>query len=330
MTAPAPGEGSTASLIVCTTAREDRVPALLERCAASVAYGGSVAEVVLVDNSSTARLLRGKPNERPAHLPPGVRVVRGALRGLSHARTTGCIQARGDVLVFTDDDVEFDAGWAHRLAQPVLSGTLDAAAAPVRLGPEFDHVRSPMLRGWLAEANLDEGDERLVGAGMAIGRSLFGLGLWDARIGAGAGQACFGEETLFEAMIRAHGARVGVVRSAEALHHPDLDRLSPDFWRRTARSKGLSDAYVSYHWWGRSLPKPLLRIARRRIRLAAFKRSVSNEPDRLVEELRLIESVYYAVGFRRESRGPRVYHREGWNARAAPDNPSADGPSVRS
>jgi glycosyltransferase involved in cell wall biosynthesis len=282
------------SLIVCTTGRRDRLDTLFERLSRVLNESAPLVEVVVVDNSREGDLVLADPR---------VRVVRCSLPGLSRARTAGCIQAHGDVLVFTDDDVEFDANWPERIAQPVLEGRLDVAAAPVRLGHEFDSIASALLRQWLAEANLD-GESRLVGAGMALHRRLLGYGAWDPRIGAGNPDFAFGEETLFESMITNAGARIGVVQDASVVHHPDQDRISPDYWRRTAEQKGRSGAYVAYHWSGETMPRATLRTWRRRLRLRLH-RSASGTPSEF--ELRLIESWARADSFRLLQSEPRAY-----------------------
>lgn len=70
-------------------------------------------EVVVVDNSRVgeADLLR----ELVAGLSR-VRVVREPVPGISAARNAGVRSARGEVVAFTDDDVQVDAGWLRALA----------------------------------------------------------------------------------------------------------------------------------------------------------------------------------------------------------------------
>lgn len=289
------------SVIVCTTGASARMGALAHRLTAVLDAAASDEavgfEALVVDNSPAGGLTMPDPR---------IRVVRCALPGLSRARTTACVQARGDVLVFTDDDVEFPASWPAAMAAPLLDGHLDAAAAPVRLGPEYDHLRSRLLREWLAEGNL--GDEvRLIGAGMAVHRRVLGSALWDERIGAGRPDFAFGEETLFESMIRAAGARIGLVREAEAVHHPDPARAGHDDLIRVAWQKGLSDAYYAYHWLGEGMPLPRLRRWRRQLRLRAFRLRRRDRELRQEEEARLVESVGRAAGFVILDGEPRAY-----------------------
>jgi glycosyltransferase involved in cell wall biosynthesis len=251
-----PPETPTTTLVICTTGAPSRLADIARRLSAALDASPGL-EALVIDNSAAGGL---------AFDDPRIRVERSELPGLSRARTVADRQARGDAIVFTDDDVDFDPAWATRMARPLLAGEFDAVAAPVRLGAEFDHLTSPVVRGWLAEANL-RGPVHLVGAGMAIHRRMLRIALWDERIGAGRPDFPFGEETLFEAMIRERGARIGLVADAGVVHHPDPSRTTDDQLRRVARQKGMSSAYFDYHWLGGSLRFPWLAGLRRELRL---------------------------------------------------------------
>ncbi len=284
------------TVAVCTTGAAERMPGLARRLGAVLDASPEV-EALVVDNSAVGGLRLDDPR---------IRIVRCALPGLSRARTTACLHARGDAIVFTDDDVDFAATWPTTLAAPLREGSHDAVGAPVRLGPEYDDLSSPLLRGWLAEGNL--GDRaRLIGAGMALHRRVLGLGLWDERLGAGRPDFAFGEEMLFELMIRAAGARIGVVPEAAVVHHPDPSRSTDDHLRRIAWQKGMSDAYIGYHWHGDDLPRPRLRRWRRELRLRWHRISRRRDAARDEEELRLIESVGRATGHERLRGEARAY-----------------------
>jgi hypothetical protein len=280
-----PRRDPTVTVAVCTTGAPGRMAALSAQLAA-VLDASPETEALVVDNSRDGGLTMDDPR---------IRVVRCALPGLSRARTAASALARADVLVFTDDDVEFGPSWPALMAAPLLTGTLDATAAPIRLGPEYDALDSPLLRGWLAEGNLD-GEVRMIGAGMALHRRVLGLGLWDERLGAGRPDFAFGEESLFELMIRAAGARVGVVPEAGVVHHPDPARSTHEHLVRMARQKGLSDAYLGYHWYGDDLPRPRLRARRRALRLWWHRVARRTRGTRDIEELRLAESLGRAEG----------------------------------
>lgn len=99
----------TVSVIICTRDR----PRELERCLASLIRSTRRAdEIIVVDNAPSTAETR-----QVADVHPAVRYVLESRPGLSIARNTGIRTARGEVIAFTDDDVEVHADWISRLAQ---------------------------------------------------------------------------------------------------------------------------------------------------------------------------------------------------------------------
>ena len=72
-------------------------------------------EVLIVDNSKHAEPLATKVAARFADAP--VRHVLETRTGLSRARNRGMIEAAGDIVVFTDDDVIVDRYWISRIVE---------------------------------------------------------------------------------------------------------------------------------------------------------------------------------------------------------------------
>jgi GT2 family glycosyltransferase len=101
---PPPLPLSRASVIVPTNFAR---PAELRRCLKTLAaLDHPDYEVIVVDN-------------RPADAPPaeleGVRVVRESRPGISAARNRGVAVATGEIIAFTDDDVQVHPGWLSAL-----------------------------------------------------------------------------------------------------------------------------------------------------------------------------------------------------------------------
>jgi glycosyltransferase involved in cell wall biosynthesis/GT2 family glycosyltransferase len=109
-------------------------PELLERCLGRVLDACDRAEhsceVVVVDDGSTPPVAwTGDPR---------VRVVRTGGVGPARARNAGIEAAVGDVVAFTDDDVEVDPQWLAA-ALSVLDGTVELAGVTGRTdAPPFD------------------------------------------------------------------------------------------------------------------------------------------------------------------------------------------------
>lgn len=90
------------------------IPSLLQRADGLDACLRSLAEldypdyeVIVVDN---------RPAGAAAVQLPGVRVVRETHPGISAARNRGLAEAKGNLIAFTDDDVEVDRGWLRSIA----------------------------------------------------------------------------------------------------------------------------------------------------------------------------------------------------------------------
>jgi glycosyltransferase involved in cell wall biosynthesis len=104
------------SVVVPTRDRPER----LRRCLGALA---GEREVIVVDDGSVERE-RVEEIAREA----GARLVRLEGRGPAAARNAGAEAADGDVVCFTDDDCEPEAGWAEALAAPVLAGEAPSTA----------------------------------------------------------------------------------------------------------------------------------------------------------------------------------------------------------
>jgi GT2 family glycosyltransferase len=104
-------------------------PDLLRRCIESLlAMNYPAYEIVIVDNRTQA--LDDEGTEfwsefamEDGESPGVVTVVREPRRGLSYARNTGVEAARGEIVAFTDDDVEVDADWLNEVVGAFHSST---------------------------------------------------------------------------------------------------------------------------------------------------------------------------------------------------------------
>ncbi|HSS40976.1 MAG TPA: glycosyltransferase [Solirubrobacterales bacterium] len=94
------------SVVVATRGR----PAALARCVAALEAQTVAVEVVVVED------------------------VEG--RGPAWARNEGVHRARGEVVCFTDDDCEPEAGWVEVLVAPILAGDSEVATGPVVIGAD--------------------------------------------------------------------------------------------------------------------------------------------------------------------------------------------------
>jgi GT2 family glycosyltransferase len=232
---PREGERRSVSVVVCTRDR----PEDLRRCLASIAAcDPRPAEVIVVDNAPSTDATSALVREFPQ-----VRYLREPRPGLSHARNAGARAASGDVVAYTDDDVEVRPDWVGSLAGPFADPSVACVTGiviPADLGSaaactfEFDvggFGRELAARrfdaGFLRRRWWQSPDVWQIGAGanMAIRRSaLAQVGLFDTRLGAGA-SGCSEDSELWFRLLRA-GLACHYDPGVVVFHHHRSDRAS--------------------------------------------------------------------------------------------------------
>ena len=119
---PPPGPRPSWSVIVCTRDR----PEQLQRSVASIiAAGSGDGEIIVVDNGPSD----DRTERACAELP--VRYVRESRPGHNRARHRGAVEATGEVLVYTDDDVVVDRRWISAILEPYDHSRVGAVTGPV-------------------------------------------------------------------------------------------------------------------------------------------------------------------------------------------------------
>lgn len=203
-------------------------------------------EVVVVDNNCTD----GTAELLAAITDPRIRSVRESRQGLSYARNAGIAAARGDIVAFTDDDVEVAPDWAETIV-----GSLDAH-------PDVDGVGGRVLPAWMNGhprwltrahwaplALQDHGDSKrlfdlsnpigLVGANVAVRRQVFErIGLFAAsvqRVKDGIGST---EDHEFLLRLYAAGGRMMYVPRLLVLARVQYDRCTRQYHRRWHEGHG--------------------------------------------------------------------------------------------
>jgi GT2 family glycosyltransferase len=193
-----------ASIVVPTAMSR---PEQLRRCVAGlVELDHPDYEVIVVDN---------RPAGEPVSLP-GVRVVRETRPGISAARNRGIAEATGEVIAFTDDDVDVDRRWLRALCERFVREPELAAVTGLVVPAEletpaqlfFEQSGSGLDRGYgaltferagrfrIRRRSLEDGSERLhsmyqtgelgLGSNMAFrAAALRAMGGFDIALGTG-------------------------------------------------------------------------------------------------------------------------------------------------
>ncbi|MGD2071486.1 MAG: glycosyltransferase [Gemmatimonadota bacterium] len=244
----------TVSVVVCTRDRASLLADCLDAAARLAVPHGLSWEVLVVDNGSrdgTAEVVSSAAERLPAR-----RVVE-AEPGLARARNRAIAEARGDYLLWTDDDVLPDPGW--------LRGYLSAFERHPE-GAVFGGPVRPRLEAgtpaWLARtihlvggafAARDLGPtERLLtpawpdlpfGANYAVRAVEQRKHPYDEALGRTPGGGLGNEETLVLEAILSAGAEGWWVPEAGVVHRIPPSRQSTAYLRRYFEGEGRFDAW---------------------------------------------------------------------------------------
>jgi len=235
----------TVSLIICTRNRASELAGTLENILPLVHDESALLEIIVVDNGSSD----GTRNlvERISIRWSKLRYSACAEKGLSKARNHGAGIARGEILVWTDDDVRVETDWLRNLIKPVLSGRCQCTVGRIEIAGHLSRAwMTPKHRVWLAE-NIRPSKPRLVGANMAFTRNCLEMcGGFDPHLGAGA--LGFHEESLLGMKLEKNDIVPCYVDDAVIIHHFNPERLSRDSWITSAENAGTSTAHVCHCW----------------------------------------------------------------------------------
>jgi glycosyltransferase involved in cell wall biosynthesis len=244
-----PGQPAAAleiSVVVCTRNRAADLDRLLTAVCDIAVPDGLNWEVVIVDNGSTddtAKIV-GKYNSRL----PICRVSEPA-PGLSNARNCGVRRARGQYIVWTDDDVVVHRNWLTAYVRAFrqfpeaafFGGRIIPAVAgggPRWFRDNQDELRDLLAARDLGEEPLELGEDRErlpYGANYAVKTSIQRRFPYDPELGVSQNRRRVGEElAVMEAMVRS-GYRGRWVAEAVVEHQIGLSRQNLKYvWQYNA------------------------------------------------------------------------------------------------
>jgi glucosyl-dolichyl phosphate glucuronosyltransferase len=242
-----------ATILICTYNRAGLLGPTLDSIARLEAPGLRW-DVLVVDNNSsddTRRIVEA----RQATYPVPLRYHFEGRQGKSIALNSGLSHAQGDIIAFTDDDVEVPEGW------------LEAAVRPLKTRPGIAYTGGPVEPmweapppAWLAPAgNLggtiavkDHGSEPFIfeerrktplGVNMAVRRELIDeIGGFRPDLGRRGNSLLGQEQAEFFYRSRAAGALGLYVPEMVVRHHVPSARLTAHYFRRWWYWKGISQA----------------------------------------------------------------------------------------
>lgn len=260
------------SIIVCTRDRAPSLQGTLQSITATAVPHGCLVECVVVDNGSTDATRDVVHSFASAAIP--VRYFHEPTSGKSHALNRALREAKGWVLVWTDDDVRVPSDWLDGMAVPILEGRADAVAGAIAIPEELlRRIAGTPLEtrlGWVActEGAELSNPKLMIGANMSISRAVAdAIPAYDTRLGPGPDSLGFGEEIVYSMQAVAAGFRLVGAPACAVMHHFDVTRIDQPALERLAARMGASWAYVCWHCAGLTASGTVRRV----IRMAAIR-----------------------------------------------------------
>lgn len=229
-----------ASIIVCTYNRAESVRDTLAALRALKFAPERSCEVIVVDNNSKDHT-RAVVKEMQQTWPRLRYEFEGA-QGLSHARNHGIACAKGDVILFTDDDVLPEPEWLETTLAGFAKYGADACGGYI--APIWESPPPPWLTarfyGFLA-VRTDRTDDYPItaetpppfGANMAFRKRIFEqVGLFDTSRGRKGAVLASGEDGEMFERILAAGMKVMFLGGSRVHHKVESFRTTKRYFRR--------------------------------------------------------------------------------------------------
>lgn len=304
----------TFSVIICTRNRCDALRETLSSLALVEIPDGATVEIIVVDNGSTDAT-RQTVTEN-ANRSFGIRYFLEDRMGKSHALNTALREARGDILIFMDDDIRPSRGWLRGITEPIVDGLYDALSGSVVIAP---HLQRPwmtgMHRAWLASTHYVDrtSPDTAVGANMSVSRKALSLvPQFDPELGPG--RLGLWEDTLFSMQIKQMGMKLGFSENAVVEHFFDPARLERSSFLNHAKALGQSGAYVAWHWSHETIRWASTSLKRFRCELMlkrVFRRQSLRQGGAPLWEMNLLSGIAFNRQYLIESKRRRNYDLRG-------------------
>lgn len=239
------------TLIICTYNREKYIGPLLESIAKND-YPTTDYEIVLVDNNCTDNTRQVCEQFAMAHPEVVLRYVVEPEQGLSAARNKGIKEAKGDIIIYIDDDALVDSDYIRIYAEH-FAAHIDTMAAGGPIEPLYETAEpswmSPYTKALLT-AWMNYGDKvreypkgRYPGGGNAAYRKVVfdQVGLFNTELGRKGNLLLASEEKDIFDKMKALGMKV-LYLPTPVLHHciPQA-KLEEDYFNRLTLQIGRSE-----------------------------------------------------------------------------------------
>jgi glycosyltransferase involved in cell wall biosynthesis len=189
-------------------------------------------ETLVIDNNSsddTARVVAGL-----ATSVPGLRYLREAKQGLDHARNRAIAEAKGDIILFADDDILVEPDWIAQMIAPFIAHPgAKIGAVGGEVIPVFPDGLPAWVAGWhsplgfRSDAGPLPGRQCPMGANLAFPCWVFReLGPFHAALDRTASSYFSGGDSEMIRRIRAAGMEIWFVPGAAVRHQMPASRTT--------------------------------------------------------------------------------------------------------
>ena len=297
------------TVALCTHNHADRLARTLETLA-HLHSPRQPWEMLVIDNGSTdaTPALLARNEWRPAGVE--VRVVREDRLGLSNARNRALREARGEYLLFMDDDETPDAEWLCAYERAMEEFRPDALGGRIEVFFE-DGARPRWLQdellGFLGK--LDHGEARwleapdtpIFGGNFAFRRGVFDtIGDFDARLGRMGKANIGGEDTEIYRRLLQHGCKVRWVPQAVIQHRIQTPKLRRGYFLDLHFRQGSSEGAAKRGTEHRVPPPYLLAQLLRALGRALGRRLRSGSDHSLRMEMNAAYFCGFVIGWMRD------------------------------
>lgn len=204
-------------------------------------------ELLVIDNASTDDTAAAVAEFASAR--PAPRYVLERTQGLNHARNRAIAEARGDVLIFGDDDILTRPDWVRQMSAPLLAdagerkiGALGGEVIPVfpQGVPEYVKTWHRPLR-FRPDLGPVGGRSSPMGANLAFRRAVFAEhGLFRADLDRKGGSLLSGGDSEMIQRLRRAGLEIWFAPAAEVQHQMPASRTAFRYVARHAFDNGRS------------------------------------------------------------------------------------------
>jgi GT2 family glycosyltransferase len=226
----------TVSVIIATFNRAGLLVRCLEHLARQHFEHGD--EVIVVDNGSTDDTFAAIEAAR-RRIPAVLRHLYEPTPGKSIAVDRALQVATGDILAFTDDDVEVDEGWLSAIRTVMNDADIALMGGPVaprweskpplwlqRVSDRYGALAAPLAILDYGPATVDVGSRTVIGANLAIRREVFrAVGGFAANLGKLRGTLLSGEDHELCRRVQAMSLRAVYCPAARVRHWVPAARM---------------------------------------------------------------------------------------------------------